>query len=81
VLGWEAWRELDARYGLGLLKAGLQALIEGGVLAPQPLDPLAHVILGALTEGGLAIARAEDIPATRAAVGETIDRMLGGLRS
>jgi AcrR family transcriptional regulator len=29
VLGWEHWREVDARHGLGLLKEGLRKAIAG----------------------------------------------------
>jgi AcrR family transcriptional regulator len=38
VLGWEAWREVDARYGLGSLKEGLHHARESGAIAGQPLD-------------------------------------------
>src|SRR5215467_12530022 len=30
VLGWEAWRDLAGRYGLGLVRLGLQAAIDAG---------------------------------------------------
>lgn len=80
VLGWAAWRELDARYGFGLLRAALQGLLDAGLLEPQPVEPLAHVLLGALSEAGLVIAQAEDVQAARAAVGASLDRLLRGLR-
>jgi hypothetical protein len=28
VLGWQRWRELDAKYGLGLLEQGLAAAMQ-----------------------------------------------------
>ena len=80
ALGWAAWRELDARYGVGLLSAALQALVDAGMLEPQPVEPLAHLLLGALNEAGLVIAGADDPPAARAAVGASLDRLLRGLR-
>jgi AcrR family transcriptional regulator len=80
VLGWTAWRDLDARYGLGMLRAGLEALLDAGLLEPQPLDPLAHMLLGALSEAGMVIAQADDTIAARAAVGDALDRLLRGLR-
>src|SRR5262249_29985320 len=46
VLGWEAWRDLAGRYGLGLVQAVLQAAIEAGAIIPQPVVPLAHVLIG-----------------------------------
>lgn len=81
VLGWATWRELDARYGFGLLRSVLQGLMDGGLLEPQPVEPLAHMLLGALSEAGMVIAGADDMPAARSAVGASLDRLLRGLRS
>ena len=50
VLGWRAWRDLADRYGLGLLQHALQAAIDAGAITPQPVTPLAHVLIGALDE-------------------------------
>jgi AcrR family transcriptional regulator len=81
VLGRAAWRELDARYGFGLLRAALQGLIDAGLMAPQPVDPLAHMLLGALGEAGMVIAESEDTTSTRRDVGDALDRLLRGLRA
>ena len=80
VLGVAAWREIEATYGLGLVRAGLQRLMDAGLIEQQPVEPLAHLVLGALTEGGLLIARAEDRTSARREVGESLDRLLSGLR-
>ena len=58
VLGWETWREVGLRHGLGLTEAVLEAAIAAGRIAPQPVRPLAHVLIGALDEAALFIARA-----------------------
>jgi AcrR family transcriptional regulator len=79
VLGWDRWREIAARYGLGLIEASLQAAIEVGAIAPQPVRPLAHVLMGALDEAAMLVARAEDPEAMRAEVGRTLDALLDGL--
>jgi AcrR family transcriptional regulator len=81
VLGLTAWREIEARYGLGLVSAGLAAVMEAGFIEEQPVEPLAHLLLGALTEGGLLIARSEDRARARREVGEGVDRILQGLRT
>jgi AcrR family transcriptional regulator len=81
VLGWEAWREIEARYGLGLIKLAFQNLIDAGMVEPQPVDPLAHAILGTLAEAGLYVARADDVDAARGEMGAVLRRMLEGLRS
>ena len=80
VLGLAAWREIEARYGLALVQAGLQSVIDGGYIEQQPVEPLAHLILGALVEGGLLIGRATDREAARREVGDSLDRILSGLR-
>jgi AcrR family transcriptional regulator len=80
VLGLAAWREIEATYGLGLVRAGLQNVMDAGLIEQQPVEPLAHLLLGALTEGGILIARAEDRKTARREVGESLDRLLNGLR-
>ena len=81
VLGWEAWHEMDAQYGLALLRGGLEAAMEAGYLKQHPIEPLAHVILGALTEAGHVIARAEDARAAREEMGATVAVVLEGLKA
>jgi len=79
VLGWETWRRIDAEYGLGLVRHGLQAAMEAGDVDPLPVEPLAHMLLGALNEAALLIARAEGVQSARAEVGAVVDRLLKGL--
>jgi AcrR family transcriptional regulator len=81
VLGWEVWREIGARYSLGLIELGLSNLIEAGITEAQPVRPLAHAILGTLSEAGLYVAQAEDVTAARAEMGAVLRRMLEGLRT
>jgi AcrR family transcriptional regulator len=80
VLGWDAWREVEARHGLGLIRLALQNLIDDGAIEAQPVEPLAHAILGALIEAGLYVARAEPHETARAEMGTVLRRMLEGLR-
>jgi AcrR family transcriptional regulator len=80
VLGWDEWREIDTQYGLGLVKASLENAIETGLIARQPVDPLAHLFVGALDEAAMYISRAEDPQAARREMGDSIERMLAGLR-
>jgi AcrR family transcriptional regulator len=79
VLGWDRWREIGMRYALGLVQATIEEAIEGGLLAPQPAAPLAHLLLGAIDEGALLIARSEDGGETRRQVAASLQRMLGAL--
>ena len=80
VLGWEAWREVGMRYGLGLTEAALQAAMDARALEAQPVRPLAHVLVSALDEAGLMVARADDVEATRAEMAVLLRRLLAGLR-
>jgi AcrR family transcriptional regulator len=79
VLGWQAWRELADRYGLGLLQYALQAAIDAGAITSQPVVPLAHVLIGALDECALYVARAPDPPAARQQVTAILQQLLDGL--
>jgi AcrR family transcriptional regulator len=78
VLGWEAWRDLAGRYGLGLVQLALQAAIDAGAIVPQPAVPLAHVLIGALNECALYVARAEDPTAAREQCTAILDQILTG---
>ena len=79
VLGWDRWREIATEHGLGLIEATLQAAVDAGAIDPQPVRPLAHVLMGALDEAAMLVARAEDPEATRAEVGGTLDSLLAAL--
>jgi AcrR family transcriptional regulator len=79
VLGWARWREIRNEHGLGLVAGVLQAGIDAGVIAPQPVTALAHLLLGALHEGAMLVVRADDREAARADVEAVIDRLLDGL--
>jgi hypothetical protein len=46
---------------------------------PQPVAPLAHVLIGALNESALYVARAEDPVAAREQRVAIIDRIVHGL--
>lgn len=57
VLGWEAVREIEARYSMSMIERGLQQAIEHGRIDPRPTGPLAHMLFGALCEGAMTVAR------------------------
>jgi AcrR family transcriptional regulator len=81
VLGWEAWRELVTRHGLGLVEQVHQLGIEAGVIAPLPVRVLAVIVGGALDEAALHVAEADDPTAARAEALAVLDRLLDGLRA
>ena len=57
VLGWQRWREIESRYGLGLVRAAVQA---SGAVDDDALDATAHIVVSALIEAALVIAHAPD---------------------
>lgn len=79
VLGWDRWREIATEHGLGLIEATLQAAVEAGEIDSQPVRPLAHVLMGALDEAAMLVARADDAERMRAEVGGTLGALLDGL--
>jgi AcrR family transcriptional regulator len=80
VLGWDLWRAIDAEHGLGLLEQAVQQAMDAGRLLSQPARAVAHVLLGALDEAAMVVARADDPVAARAEMGRTVRHLLEGLR-
>jgi AcrR family transcriptional regulator len=79
VLGWQEWRELEASYGLGSIRALLAAAIDEGTLRVQPIDALAHILLASVDEAALYIANAVDPVAARDLAVSAMDALLSGL--
>jgi AcrR family transcriptional regulator len=79
VLGWQEWREMDNRYGLGLTRAALQAAVDAGVLRPIPVDAMAHLFVAALSEAAFVIAHSDAPRKARAEVDEALLALIEGL--
>lgn len=81
VVGWTRWRTIDERYTLGGTKAILRTLADAGRLPAGATDVLAHLVLAAVGEAALVIARADDpvaaLPAGTAALEILLRRLLG----
>jgi AcrR family transcriptional regulator len=76
VLGWQAWREIDTTYGLGLVSEALEHCMEAGLVARRPVQPLAHILLAALNEAAMLVANSDDPVATRVDVGHEVEHLL-----
>jgi AcrR family transcriptional regulator len=80
VLGWDRWREIETRYGLGLLKVAVQGVADAGRLQAELVDLFAHMVLAAMNEIAQLVARADDADAAirkgEAAVDELLKRLL-----
>jgi AcrR family transcriptional regulator len=81
VLGWQEWREIDNRHGLGLTRAALDGAVEAGVIRPIATEPMAHLFVAALSEAAFVIAHATHPRKARAEVEEALVQLVEGLRS
>jgi AcrR family transcriptional regulator len=79
VLGWDTWHELEEKYAFGHIVNVLQEMIDAGAIDPVPITPLAHVVFGALTRAGGAVARSADRRKARAETEELLDRVLAAI--
>jgi AcrR family transcriptional regulator len=79
VIGWREYREMSQNNSVERAEQLLQAAIEAGELRPQPLRPLALVVLGALEEAAMYLAGAEDPEQARDEVRAVIRDLIDGL--
>jgi AcrR family transcriptional regulator len=81
VLGWEEWREIDARYGLGLVSFALRNAMDRGLFREQEVTPLAHLLIGAMTEAAMMVANATDPAVARREAEPALLALVEGLRT
>jgi hypothetical protein len=80
VLGWDRWRAIEARYGLGSITQMLRAgTLDGSIAADDP-DAMAHLLLSLVAEAALYIAH-QDRSTARAEAGRSLAALLSGLRA
>lgn len=79
VLGWDRWRAIGVKYGLGVIEAMLGQAVADGVIPAQPMRPTAHILLGALDEAALYVSRAEDPAEAKAEMYAVCDRIISGI--
>lgn len=65
VLGWDAWREFEQEYSLGMLERHLARAVEEELVLVAPVDVLARMVLSACVEAGLLIEASPDPAQTR----------------
>lgn len=79
VLGWARWRKLEEGYGLGGIMQALEGAMASKLIRRQPIEPLAHLILGSVMEAAMLIAHSKTPKQRRAEVGKALDSLLRGL--
>jgi AcrR family transcriptional regulator len=80
VLGWQRWRELDSRHFGAMIPMALDAAVAQGLIDDQPVEPMAHLLLGAVTEAAVACASSQTPAETGQRHAEALGRLLSGLR-
>jgi AcrR family transcriptional regulator len=81
VLGWQEWREIDNRHGLGLTRAALQGAVDAGVVRTIAVEPMAHLLVAALAEAAFVIAHSPRPRKARAEVEQALVQLVEGLRA
>lgn len=81
VLGWERWREIDAQHFGGKMPRALAVAMEAGLIARQPVEPLARLLLGAVTEAAVACAGRADIARAGAEYARAFKALVEALRA
>ncbi|MEU6987140.1 TetR/AcrR family transcriptional regulator [Streptomyces sp. NPDC046324] len=79
VLGWEEWRALDEESSARHLTEALAGLIDAGIIAEQPVEPLARLLSGAMNEAALWLARS-GTPESLDLTVTALDGLLAGIR-
>jgi AcrR family transcriptional regulator len=79
VLGWEAVRNVEARFGAVPLRGVLRRAVRQEKIASSPLRPLALMLMGTLTEACFYVADSDDQTVARQEVRSLVERVLIGL--
>jgi AcrR family transcriptional regulator len=80
ALGWSTWHEHEERYGLGVTREIVQALVDAGEAPQLPVEMLARMVFGMHLAAAHAIVAAHDKQRAQDEAFEVIERVLGGLR-
>jgi AcrR family transcriptional regulator len=80
VLGWERWRELDEQHAYGSTLQAMKACIASGEIVSTKPEPMARVLMAAVTQVGLDIARTGNPTRQRRELGEALNVLLERLR-
>jgi hypothetical protein len=67
------------RYGLGLVQALVGWAIEVGRIRQQPVEPLSHVLIGALDEAALYVAQSGRPDQARGEVFAVLEELIAAL--
>jgi AcrR family transcriptional regulator len=81
ALGWDTIREIFVRDALGMMTAALEEAMAAGRLRRRPVEPIAHLLHGAIGECAMQIAHAKDQRAALRAASAELRRILDAVAS
>ncbi len=79
VVGWQKWREIEERYGLGMLKQGLKAMSMTHAIPDQAVELYAHILLATMIELAFLTSRSPNPTDAARDATKAVDTVLGGL--
>ena len=79
VLGWDTWRAVEARHGLGALKLMLDEGNAEGSLEVVDTETMSHLLLSVIDEAALFIAHAAHPDKARRTAGASVAALVAGL--
>lgn len=80
LLGWREWKEMDGACSERLLAEVLVSLMEDGTLVSRPVEPVVHLLSGAMNEAALWLAETDSPTALKDTM-DALQCMLGSLRA
>jgi len=80
VIGWEAWREMDAKNAMRLLEEGIREMAEHGIIKVASVTAATHLISGAMNEAVLWIAQTSHPQQALDETIEMLEQILVGLK-
>jgi AcrR family transcriptional regulator len=80
VLGWDVWRETDAKNSVRLLQEVLTDLKDQGVIKALPITALTQLLSGAMNELALWIVQSENPQAALREAQTTLSEVLSGIK-
>jgi AcrR family transcriptional regulator len=79
ALGFDRMRAIQTRYGLALMKQGLQAAMTAGRIRRREVDPLANVLFGGMCQAATFVLESDDQQAALKKVQRELKAVLDGL--
>jgi len=81
VLSWHEWHKVETEHGVVALRGDLRRAMHRGIISPQPLNSLAMIVAGALSEACMLVANAADRSSALDEAVAIVERLLEGLRA